>query len=507
MVKGLAIVLISFFFFEVVPTLGPTPAQVLGTHSHPPTVGSLEDFSDAVPMFEAGEAATGGMITRRGSDGTWTPDPNVETRMYYTGTLAAEPTLGVDREGSIFFVGLDNSTGVAQWPVLRSRDGGGSWKDVSPRLGDGHRHPTGQDPMLYVDRITGRVFTADFLAPCTPVSFTDDQGTSWTTGSACGLADHQNLFTGPPAISPTVGYENVVYYCAIDGGAFQEASSATTCLKSLDGGLTFSRTGAPAYVDGINPDLGNFGIPGRCSGVTGHGFVDGRGTVYLPRGWCGQPWLAISQDEGATWSRVQVADNGMPFQSGSPTEYNPNAADGFQEHEAGVVVDGRGVIYYVYTALNRLPYLVTSKDQGETWSKPLMIGMPKLKEASLPAVAIGNDGRVAVAYIGSTNAPGGRAPDGAGPEYAKVTWNGYVAVVSPAARGRSSLHVAAINRATDPLMIGECWILRCQQQYDFIDVVVDDEGTVWTSMVDACRMTSCAEFGSGFVGKLSGLRI
>ena len=37
-------------------------------------------------------------------------------------------------------------------------------------------------------------------------------------------------------------------------------------------------------------------------------------------GWCGQPYLAISHDEGQTWTKVQVAKNGMPTQNDDATE-------------------------------------------------------------------------------------------------------------------------------------------------------------------------------------------
>lgn len=424
--------------------------------------------------------------------------------VFRTGTQAAEPSLGVNRDGTIFYVSIDTS-GVPRWPVIRSADGGRRWKDISPTLPDGSfTHATGQDGMLYLDKATGRVFMTDFTGPCSPVSFTDDEGASWTTSAACGLADHQNLFTGPPALSPTVGYPNVVYYCAIDGGALQEGSTMTGCLKSLDGGRSFVRTGSPAFVDWINQEPGNFGMPGRCGGVTGHGHVDREGTVYVPRGWCGQPWLAISRDEGATWTRVQVADNGMPFQSGGPTDYDFSNATGFQEHEAGVVVDRKGRIHYLYTAMNRLPYLVISDDGGGSWSKPVMVGPPGLKEASLPAIDIDSSGRIAMAYIGSTNAPGGDAPDGAGSEYDGVTWNGYVTIFDAPLRKQTILHTATVNDPKDPLVVGECWILRCQQQYDFIDVVLDDSGRAWTSMVDGCHgMLGCFSPGQGILGRVT----
>ena len=497
-------VLLALFSGDVQGVAQP-PSQT-HSHAHPGgDFGLVHPFGSIASPTAPGWKQLPGRVTAHTAGGRRASGGRGDVKVFQTGTLAAEPTLGVDDDGTIFYVAIDTTDPLPRWPVLRSNDGGRTWTDVSPTLPNGSfTHFTSQDGMLYLDEATGRVFMTDFTGPCAPVSFTDDEGESWTTGTACGLADHQNLFTGPPAISPTVGYPNVVYYCAIDGGALQEASAATGCTKSLDGGRTFVRTGAPPFVDGINPAPGNFGVPGRCSGVTGHGFVDHKGTVYMPRGWCGQPWLAISRDEGATWTRVQVADNGMPVQPGGPTEYDPSNATGFQEHEAGVVVDRSGTIYYLYTAMNRLPYLVVSRDEGVTWEPPIMVGPPGLKEASLPAMDIDSKGRIAMAYVGSTNAPGGNAPDGAGEEYAGVTWNGYVTILDTPLQRRIRLRTATVNDPKDPLMVGECWILRCQQQFDFIDVVVDGRGDVWTSMVDGCLgLHGCISPGRGILAQIS----
>ncbi|HEX2295775.1 MAG TPA: sialidase family protein [Actinomycetota bacterium] len=437
----------------------------------------------------------GGPGIRYASEGRGTP-ARARGRLYDTGVMAAEPTLGITSDGTILFKGLDAvGTGSYQWPVVASRDGGRTWSDVSPMVGAEPAHPTGLDPILYVDEDTDRVFNNDFLYPCSELSFKDADAEEWEQSVICGLADHQNIFAGPPATSEMGDYPNVVYYCAIDGGAFADSSRATGCVKSLDGGLTWVRTGAPPYVSdpGIS-DPGSYGIPGLCDGTTGHGFVDREGVVYLPRGLCGQPWLAISRDEGLTWSRVQVADNGMPANE-----------DGLQEHEAGVVVDERGTIYYFYMARDRLPVVVISRDGGETWGRPFRVGPPNLAEASLPAIDIGPRGGVAMAYIGSTDAPGGPQPDGEGPEYVDTTWNGYITVSTNLDAKRPVLTTVQVNAVDDPLHMHSCPILRCAQQYDFIDVVVAPDGVPWMAAVDACTANGACLFnGRGVVGRMVG---
>lgn len=445
----------------------------------------------AVAHFEGGRKAPGALQKAA-------PDAKV----FPTGTAAAEPTLGVTKKGHVFYVGLTEdgtSNALYQWPVMRSTDEGKSWEEVSPFVGPERRHTWGLDPFIYVDKDTDRVFTADIslVAGCSAyVSFSDDEGKTWTTSKVCGLTDHQNLFTGPPATSTTIGYPNVAYYCAADGGALAGYSTMTSCVKSIDGGITWIRTGEPAFRNDMSQQGEHvMGLPGHCAGLTGHGFVDEKGTVYLPRGWCGQPYLAISKDEGATWDRVQVATNGMPY------------GQQLEEHEAGVAVDEAGTIYYTWTGRDRRPYLALSRNGGKSFSKPMMVGPPGIKEASLPTIDVGDNGKIAIAYVGSTNAPGGRSPDGAGPEYDKVTWNGYITISDNVLSRRPVFYTGSVNRPSDPLVRGECPILRCQQVYDFIDVVIGPDGTPWAALVDGCprdEKVCRAGWGLGIVGRLVG---
>lgn len=401
--------------------------------------------------------------------------------------------MGIDKKGNIFYQGVGAPYGVFGPNVVVSRDGGHTWDDVTPRT-----HTYTFDPMLYVDIDTGRAFTADLTAfACTSVSHSDDVGESWTSSEACGLSDHQNLFAGPPVVSPTVGYPNIVYMCAVDAGVQTYSSAATSCLKSLDGGLTWVRTGAPAYTADPRQGDGAFDIPGACGGASGHGFVDSEGTVYVPRGWCSQPYLAISKDEGVTWERIQVAGNGMPRTQDQLAEF---------EHEAAVAVDTKGNIYYFWTARNRLPYLAVSRDGGESFTKPLMVGPPGLKEAWGPTIDVGGVGKIALAYVGSTNAPGGRSPDGLGEEYDYlVTWNGYITASIDALSKKPRFFTTPVNPPSDPIVRGECGVVRCEVQLDFIDVVIGPDGTPWTSMVDGCPSPGdkCDAF-LGFVGTVVG---
>ena len=410
---------------------------------------------------------------------------------------AGEPTLGVTNEDNVFYTAIQSNARVE---ILRGQNDGKKWDVVSPKFPNGRNAQLlSFDPYIWVDDAEGvdRIFTIDLTVACAYLSYSDDEGESWITNPlACGrpVNDHQTLFSGPPTISPTTVFPHIVYYCWNDVGS-------SSCSKSLDGGVSFVPTGSPAF-GGVDPNAQDPSVdpvvPPRvgsnCGGLHGHGHVGPDGTVYLPKGHCGQPWLAMSQDEGATWDRVQVAKNGIAF------------------HEANVATDAKGNIYYVYHSKDRLPYLVTSKDQGKTWSKPVMVGAPGVNEINLPSIDVGGVGKVAIAYMGSTNSPGQPFPRAIGTttnpdcavaqlpcpppeEYKNTTWSGYMTVSANVFADDPVFYSTTVNDPKDPLKRGTCnegRLGRCGNQIlDFIDVVIAPDGEVWTSWVDACVL-ACA---------------
>lgn len=434
--------------------------------------------------------------------------------LYRTCEYTYEPTLGVTRDGDLFYVGYASRTSDsprAPLTVGRSSDGGASWQRVLTR------HPSSLDPYLYVDRDTDRVFASD-IDGCVELSWSDDMGQSWTTNpaAACGsVTDHQTMYAGPPVTSVTSKYPNVVYVCGIMtiwyGGAAQ------ACAKSLDGGSTWVPTGEPAYtytphtVDAVTDGDVSVG----CTPGSGHLFVDSSGTLYLPRGHCSRPgdrttadpYVAISEDEGATWTRVKVADNGMPT--------GRSAVFGFllgQErvvnHEAAVAADDDGNVYYFWIARDRLPYLAVSGDGGRTWDDPLMVAPPGVDQAAMPTMMSGSGGALAIAYLGTKESPGG-PPFPHDPEaYANVTWNGYLTVTTDALVPDPLFWTTSANDPAHPLVTGKCGPIRCQQQADFIDVQVGPDGRPWASFVAPCEPTGptvtseCS--GMGLVASLVG---
>ena len=440
----------------------------------------------AVAHHAGGARITGPAVTRG------VPRP----QLFPVSMNASEPTLGVTKDNEVFYTAFQTNTRIE---VLKSGDDGETWDVVSPTFaGQRNAHLLSLDPYIYVDPRTSRVFNIDLTVACAYLSYTDDSGESWVTNPlACGrpVNDHQTLFAGPPMTTAMPVYPNVVYYCWNDIGS-------SSCSKSIDGGLTFSVTGTPAfpgYKEGEDRGgVAGQSVPGMCGGLHGHGFVGHDGTVFLPRGWCGEPWLAISKDEGATWTRVKVSDE-----------------VGIEGHEAGVATDAKGNIYYTWVGdHDRRPYLAISRDDGETWSKPMMIGAPGVTESNIPGIDVGDPGKIAVVYMGSESSPGPPfqpappcisvlpcrfIPDG----YEKVTWNGYLTISDNVLAKNPVFYSATVNHKSEPLVRMDCGPGRCQDVLDFIDVVIAPNGTTWGAFVDSDR-NGATLLGNGLVGRLVG---
>jgi hypothetical protein len=385
--------------------------------------------------------------------------------VFFTGvTGTGEPNIGVAPDGTVY------ATAMAK--TVRSLDGGRHFTDVTPP-----GHVATLDPFLYVDKVTGRVYKSDLSGTCQLLSWSDDRGATWTSSAAaCNLSDHQSITSAPPVSSPTVGYPHVLYNCSQTVG-YNGYSAASGCDKSLDGGTTWVPTGTYAFSDPGSPQ-GDSGVPYHCLGDVGAIHAAPDGTLYVPRGWCGQPWLAVSHDEGLTWTRTQVATNGMNTTlSGGFGVVAPGS--GQSDYQATAMADGKGNVAFFWIALDRLPYLAFSHDHGATFGKPVMVAPKGVKEAWGPAIDMDAKGRLALAYLASTNSPG-KPWTGS---YKDTDFTGYLGLVTGMNLPKPSITSARLPG--DALVRGACSPGRCNDgTLDFIDVAFAKDGAVLGAFVD-----------------------
>lgn len=385
------------------------------------------------------------------------------------GRKAAEPTLGVTEAGNAFIAASDFdgvSPANPRTLIYGSSDGNRSWHNVTPLVGGQPVTPTTLDPYLYVDPVTGRIFNDDLLVGCSYLTWSDDEGKTWTKGNplACEspVDDHQTLVAGNPiaGIVPT-SYPRIVYYCV-------NKVADVSCARSIDGGNTFRITGNPAYMGVEQPSDGspNSGPATLCGGIHGHIITDPAGRLFVPKGHCGQPWVAITEDAGSTWKQVRV---------------NPMLV---ASRQTSIASDTAGNLYYTWIgAADLLPYMAVSKTHGKTWGPALLIAPPGVAAVNFPSIDVSTPGHLVLSFPGST----ARLANAARP------WNYYVAVSTDALAARPTFHSTTANPVRDPIHRGPC-LNRCAGMYDFIDVVVAPRtGELWAAAVDTCTAQACID--------------
>ncbi|MGZ6792936.1 MAG: sialidase family protein, partial [Mycobacteriales bacterium] len=382
---------------------------------------------------------------------------------------AGEPSIGSDwATGKAMY-----QSGLGTYRVSYDSAGTATWTDVSPVL----TSLTTLDPILATDRATHRTFVSQLAGECSLMAFTDDDGASWTQNPVgCGLAagvDHQTVGGGPGTSGlpgTTVGYPDVTYYCS-------QAVVSAQCNVSRDGGLTFG-PGVPIYT------------AADCGGLHGHVAVAPDGTAYVPNADCGgQQGVATSKDDGTTWSVLTVP--------GSRTQ---------DESDPSVAVGSGGTAYFGFAqdttaggVSSSAPYV--SVLRGGSFAAPVDVSGGTIKNVQFPTMVAGDDGKAAMAFLGTTTPGDDQASTFAG------TWQLYVATTVD---GGSTWTLAQATPDSDPVQKGCIWLgggsNACRNLLDFIGATVDPTGRVLVAYADGCDAT-CAAGGRNDHGALASVAV
>jgi hypothetical protein len=310
------------------------------------------------------------------------------------------------------------------------------------------------DPILYTDGRSGRTFVSQLAANCSLMSFTDDDGRTWTPTTGCGpgaYVDHQTVGAGPFAPSPlnvlTESQPAAVYYCA-------QAIANASCSRSDTGGLTFG------------PAVPMYSIT-ECGGLHGHLRVAPDGTVYVPHMGCGNNQaLVVSEDNGVTWDIRKIPGSKVNEES------DPSVAAGSDNTTYFGYQDGAGND-------NTRALIAVTRDHGRTWSKPVDVSSRLgIKNVQFPEVIAGDGDRAAFAFLGTRTGGNDQSNDFHG------EWQLYVATTYD--RGRTWTTVNATP--TELVQRGCIQLTGCNHRnlLDFNDISVDKQGRVYVAWADGC---------------------
>jgi hypothetical protein len=418
------------------------------------------------------------------ADGTL-PDPSMllglpalAGEQRFIGARTFEPTLGIDKKGNIYMVAFGGGA-----KIRGSFDQGATWKQVNPNLlpvnhpvsnQPVNNPPNSNDPFVWVDKETGRIFTNDLQAlVCSWMNYSDDEGKTWVTnpigcGHPFGVHDHQSITTGKARATPSTWAGRMVYYCINRVGD-------SSCASSNNGGLSFGPL--IPVMPGLDVESGRL-----CGGLTGHAKTDSVGRVFWGKNQCGVPTVAVTEDDGRTWRVTPITKS-----------------IGARGHDIEIAVDEKDNVYAFWLSETGLPTLSISKDAGKTWSKPIMVGKPGVTAGKFNAIAAGGEGKIAFTYLG-------RAFNG-------TVWHAYIGVVTNALAENPLVLTTMVDSPEDPVAIHSC-AGRCDGMGDFMDIQIDNLGRPWAALVDVCNDKCSQDFAKdplsarhdanmGFVGTLA----
>ena len=313
------------------------------------------------------------------------------------------------------------------------------------------------DPILATDRVTGRTWAGGLATSCGQLAFTDNDGSSWTPTVPCSITiDHETIGSGPWNGNPPVGstYPRAAYYCAQAG--VQSGNTGDMCATSGTGGATW---GAP--------------VPAGCGGLHGHVKVSADGTAYVPNRNCdlnkNQVGGALTRNNGASWSAYFLGQ--------------PSPARGF---DPSVATTPDNTLYQAWArAGDYHPMVAVSADHGATWTKTtdLTATVPGLQASTFQSAVAGDNGRVAVAFLGTTQATAGLTPFDNG--YHGL-WNLYVAYTYDGGTTWTTVNATP----GDPVQRGCIWDQGgsnvCRNLLDFMDTSLTKDGRVTVAFADGC---------------------
>ncbi|MCA1824794.1 MAG: hypothetical protein LC640_11165 [Frankia sp.] len=383
-----------------------------------------------------------------------------DTQSPATHEWAGEPSIQVDRSGTIYIAGV--CCVVAASPVWASHDGGKTFAEMET---PGHIREwgVGAEGELATDDKGTVVFTDTFI-PSMLTTVWSDHGKTWqrtspSSGVVPGMNDRPWLAWTPQALYLYVNYSAYVQtYSSTDMGLTWNAGQPVPWRGNINAQQFF-----PGHI-AADKRTGRLWIAGVvCDEATEEDNVNG---CPLQQRLIGS---GVSTDGGQTWSNAPVSKPQRGFIS--PIFTGASA------------VDARGTAYTTWSTYNKTGcdvYYAASTNGGKSWHKPVKVNTGK-GCATFPWVAAGAGGKISVVWYQTSfhdelkNVGAGAAYQDAIPK--KELWHAYAAAIV----GADSKSPAIVRGEipSGPVLTGP----MNRELWDFFENAIGPDGRVYVAFV------------------------
>jgi hypothetical protein len=265
------------------------------------------------------------------------------------------------------------------------------------------------------------------------------------------------------------------------------AALGNQCFASFDGGITYTQEAVTMGGIGSTPPLG---VPADCSGVGGHPAAAPDGTIAVAAGWNCGPVVSHSRDSGLTWTAYA-----------GPQEYGVGASI-----DPDLTFTPDGTMYLFYRDGQHMARVARSADFGATWDAVWNVTAPGLTSTRFHVLSSGDDGRIALAYLGTDEPRGTEWQSDAGSETWRgapidappsTAWHLYIVTGEDTGGAPEDAKFTSyrVTPLTDPVQIGCTWEggggggpRLCRNMLDFIDSAVHPDGTFYVTYTEGCTV-------------------
>ncbi|WP_143546880.1 sialidase family protein [Rhodococcus sp. 06-235-1A] len=317
------------------------------------------------------------------------------TDISYTEYGSAACTLGVAADNTVFLAPAFTVDGIG---VLRSSDFGKSWRASVPQGVQNSRHR----PYLYFDDVDDRLFLHAGRFDAVPphplrtgftLGVSDDRGETWRTRKVASKARMDAKIFAGPCVS---GEGRVTYLSAPTPFAVRVRPlvnvTRQVIWRSYDGGVKWEVAG------GFDIDPKNIpGLPSREYVSFGKGVVGPDGTVYIGGRYGRRFAVAVSHDEGLHWD-VRMVPGSALARYQNPLHFLLRGSRYLLPESTAVDDDGN--VYAVWPDRDGLLHAACSSDGAVSWSRPVVVSAPGVRDARFGAITATGSGRLGIAYYG-----------------------------------------------------------------------------------------------------------